>query len=169
MLVALLLALAQSPQPTAPTPPPPPPSSTPGPEVAPVPPPPPPSAAEPGPQARSLYGLAITGVVVTYAGWLSSIIGWFASIDCHDRGFFDFKCSSSSAWLLFPIFGPWLALLTGGAKGDWVAGSVALGAIQLVGIASMIAGFVIKVPVPAEPVALGIVPTGNGLALSGRF
>ena len=124
------------------------------------------------PEQRRLRELTIAGGAVAYGAWLVGVIGWFASINCRDVAtrawHVDYRCTSTSPWLWVPQVGPWMALFSGGAQGDWIYGTVGLGIAQLLGLAAVIAGMAIKVPTH-ENFAMNLTPTANGVALGGTF
>ena len=132
-------------------------------------------------EPHRLHALTIAGGAQALVGWLVGIVGFFASTT---SGCYDFSvdysgfggsgrsnapprvpCRSTSGWLLVPQLGPWLALATHSVHDGWVGASVALGVVQLAGLAAMLCGVAVKTP--RTPVAIGLAP--NGVTLSASF
>jgi len=122
------------------------------------------------PETRRIHELTAAGGITAAAGWLVGIVGWFASISCRDVATgswdIDIRCWSTSPWLMVPQVGLWIALVTGEAHGDWIAPTLALGIAQLGGLAALIIGNTIRIPV-SEDSSIELEPGPAGV--TGRF
>lgn len=116
-------------------------------------------------ETRRLWELSVPGAIGAQVSWVIGLIYWFDSVQCTS---WLASCRSASGFLWLPLVGPWLALMDASTTPEHLGPTVGLGIAQLAGLAAMMAGLFINVPT-GEAVSLNLHPTGNGLALGGRF
>jgi hypothetical protein len=140
--------------------------------------------AQPGEQVveRTNWALVAPGIPILGAGYVLNVITGLLGGVCVNWGWgscpSDEPWGAFRIWSLVPIVGPWAQLAALPANlGDnpgWIAWQVAMGALQITGLALLVIGLATPVRVvrPAQPyVALEPVvgPDMAGLSLRGAF
>ncbi len=126
-------------------------------------------AVEPQPEEfRRLWELAGLGAALALGTWVASLYVFFDSIHC-SLSLFSARCTSASGLLVLPQLGPWLAIVDNGPTDPWFGTNLGLGVAQLGGLAAMVLGMAVRVPVGEADVLVNVAPTGNGVALGGAF
>jgi len=123
------------------------------------------SEPQPEPEQRRLWELAAPAAAIALGSWFVSGVVVVGS--CSGRWFT--ACQSASIFLIIPQLGPWMAIAAGGSADPWFGTNLALGVAQTGGLLAMITGMIVKVPVSADGDTVSVMPTGNGVALSGSF